>query len=549
MNERRKSARLLLGATIGVAAVLALSACTSGLQNISVAPSQWVTTTPPASGRLDSVKWNLPYGEPTTLDWIHAGAFSENGVLANLCESLIRLGKDYRYEPGLAEKWSSPNPTTWVYDLRPGLRFSDGKPLTTEDVVYSLNRSRQPKLGSFWEPWFENIKSIRATGKRQVTIELSKPESVFNEFLATAGGVVAEKSYLEKQGEKFGTAEGGVMCVGPYELSEWTPGKRIRIVANPDYWDKAHAPKVGEVEFQFLTNGQTASDALSSGELDGSYETPLSAWAQLPKLDVGHAYNGKSLSFVSVEFTEKEGPGRDLAFRRALSFALDREAIAKTIYHGAAAPIRSPFFPTTWGYARDVYRRGYESLPDTEQDLARARALVAKVPDLRTVSMISNAEDVAARQLAAYIQSQAAEIGISIKLVELPPAQFIAAAFDPKIRNQYDMSVGGTSYLDIPEPVEWGEIALRKNGVFNTFGYANSEVDRWVREARLSLDPRRRAALMVKAERQAFGRDVTAISVVNTAERLFMGDDLTGAAAALTPYLYYPWARDLGASE
>jgi peptide/nickel transport system substrate-binding protein len=522
------------------------SSSTSGSAPESGGGAELVNTTPAGSGPVESVSWDLPYGEPATLDYIEAAAFSENTVLSNVCESLIHLTPEFGYEPGLAKTYKEVSPTEYVYDLRPGLKFSDGDAVTAEDVVFSLERNRDAKLGSFWEPWFANVKSIVATGKDQVTVKLTKPDVMFNQFLATAAGVVAEKSFVEKAGKKFGTSEGGVMCVGPYKIDKWTPGKEISIVANPDYWGPQ--PQTKEIDFQFLTNQETTTQALETGEIDGAYEAPPSSWESLSSSSAGTAYAGNSTAYVSLSFTEKEGPVQEVDFRRAMEYLIDREAVAETIFHGAAEPIRSTFFPTTWGYAQSVYEKAYESLPDVQADPAEAEKLAGEVKGLKTVTMLTNADDAAAKQLAAYIQSQAKEVGIDIELKELPAAQYIADAFEPEGRNRYDMILSTTGYLDLAEPVEWGEIALSGGGVFNDFGYDDASVNKWVQEAREATDPTERAELMVKVQEQAYGKDVVEVPIVNSAERLFMNSSISGATPTLTPLLYAPWASELGAA-
>ena len=541
--------RIALAVTAGAIVLAACGGGGSGEGSSSSSSSgdEFVVSTPPGEGPVDSVSWNLPYGEPFTLDWLQSASYSENTVLANVCESLLRLGDDFSYEPGLAESWESPDPTTWVYNLRPGLKFSDGKAVSTEDVIFSLERSANPKLGSFWEPWYENVKSIEATGKSQITVKLTKPDVLFNEFLSTAGGVVAEKAYVEEQGKKFGTSEGGLMCVGPYELTSWTPGKGIELTANPEYW--GDAPQVKTIDYKFVTSGQTATDALISGEIDGTYEAPLSSWDQLTSAGSGNTYLGQSTEYSSVDFTEKEGPIQDVNLRRALLYSIDRDAVASTIFHGTAEPVRSQFFPTTWGYARDVYEKAYEELPDTKPDLAKAEEYAAKVSDKGPITMLSNADDTAAKQLAVYVQSEAKKVGIDIEIKELPAAQFISTAFDQERLNNYDISLSTTGYMDLAEPVVWGYLVLKAGGVFNASGYDNPQVDKWVSEARETVDPTKRAELMVKVQEQAYVKDVASIPLVNMAERLFMSSSITGATASLTPQLYAPSARNLGAAK
>lgn len=469
-------------------------------------------------------------------------------MLANLCESLLRMTPEMTYEPGLAESWDSPDPTTWVYNLRPGLTFGNGNPVTPEDVVFSLERHTEEQLGSFWAPWFENVESIRATGPAQVTVKLTQPDVLFNQFMATAAGAVAEKAYIEEQGGAYGTSKGGVSCVGPYELREWTPGRSIELEANPDYWDAENRPQTGVIDFRFVTNNQTAADALSTGEIDGTFEAPLRSWPRLAGSDSGSALLGRSTGYTGLDFSEKEGPGQNPDFRRALALSLDRDAIAASIYEGTADAIRSTFFPTTWGYAEGVYREGYEALPAPTQDLEAAKEAFAKVPDPRPVTMLSNADDDAAKLLAAYIQSEAKKVGIEIELRELPAPQYVSAAFDREQFNKYDFGLSTSGYVDIAEPVQSAILTLVKGGVFNSSGYDNPSVNEWVAEARRTTDPQERAALMVKVQKQVYETDVVSIPLVNWAARVYMDSGLTGATTALTPIFYSPWATGLGAA-
>jgi peptide/nickel transport system substrate-binding protein len=541
--------RLFLAIAATAVSALVLAACGGSSDSTTSSPDEWGTSSPAASGSIDSVSWNLPYGEPFTLDYIQALSPSDSTVLANLCESLLRLGPEMTYKPGLAESWDSPDPTTVVFDLRSGLKFSNGDPVTTKDVIFSLERNLDSELGSFWEPWFENVKSIEATGKGQITVKLSKPDVLFSQFMATGAGIVAQKSYVEEKGQDYGSAEGGVMCTGPYGLADWTPGKSITLEANPNYWNEDEAPKAEKIDFRFVTNNQTASDALSTGEIDGTFEAPLASWPSLTDSGDGEGYLGRTLAWAGLDFSEKDGPIQDVHFRRALMLSLDREGIASSIYGGTAQPVRSGFFPTTWGYGEEVYQQAYDELPDAKPDLEQAEAEFAKVSDPQPIQLLSNADDEAAKQIAAYIQSEAKKVGIEIELKELPAPQYVSAAFDPEQFNQYDMGLSLSAYLDIPEPVEAGVLSLTSGGVFNSSGYDNPAVDKWVTQARATTDPDERAELMVKVQEQVYEKDVVSIPLVNWATRVYMNSEISGVTTSLTPIFYSPWATGLGAVE
>ncbi|PZS07117.1 MAG: ABC transporter substrate-binding protein, partial [Chloroflexi bacterium] len=337
-----------------------------------------MTTTPPAKGRLASVTWDLPYGEPTSVDPAQSAAQSENGPLANMCESLLRMTPQFGYSPGLASSYSHPTPTTWVYNIRQGVRFWDGKPLTANDVVYSLNRNLDPKVASLWnDPFFVNVKNISKTGPNQVTVTLSRPDAVFNEMMATAAGAIGEASYIQAKGKTYGTAKGRLMCTGPYEFQSWTPGVDLVMTRNPHYWDTSLQPKVQEVKFDFLTNPTTITNGLLSGQLDGTYEAPISAVPTLQHSTIGKLYLGLSTEFGNLSFTAKPGPIQDPKIRRALSLVINRQAIASTILKGTAVPIYSLDYPSTWGYAKPTFQQGYSALTRSEAtNVAEAKRLV-----------------------------------------------------------------------------------------------------------------------------------------------------------------------------
>lgn len=113
-------------------------------------PLDWelTTETPAPSGNIDSITW-ASYAEPYSLDYAYAFDYADNQVLANMCESLLRLNPDYSLSPGLAESFANPDPLTWVYQIRDGVTFHDGTPLTAADAVASMNRHLDPEVGSF----------------------------------------------------------------------------------------------------------------------------------------------------------------------------------------------------------------------------------------------------------------------------------------------------------------------------------------------------------------------------------------------------------------
>jgi peptide/nickel transport system substrate-binding protein len=530
-----------------------LSALVAGCGSSSSSSGQQVTspivtTTPAGTKQVSKVTWDLPYGEPVGLDWLSSVGYSESTAQSNMCESLTQLRPDGSYGPGLATSVTQPDPLTLVYHLRHGVHFWDGKPMTVADAVYSLQRTANRQGVSVWtHPSFDYVKSIDPGPGFALTIHLTKPDYLLPEILATAAGTVAEKAYVEAKGNSYGTAKGGVMCTGPFMFKSWTPGSDIIEVRNPNYWDSSHIPKVGEIDFKFLTDPSTLTNALLSGSIDGTYEAPIGAVKQLQNSSVGTFYQGKSTEWASVGPTLRKGPIQDPRIREAISLAIDYQAIGKTIFHGTGYPAKALGPPTLWSYARPTFAKGYAQLPPTTMNLSKAKQLVKEAGSpTQEMSIVTSADDEADTQMATLIQAAATSIGLHTKIVTLPAAQMIAISYDPKRSAQYDMVVSASGYSDVPDPLELTSFVFLTHGPFNVTGYSNPQVDSLLAQARQTSDPTQRAELINQAQYQIYAKDFALTTLVSYSERLFMNKRISGAVASLPSELYYPWAIDLG---
>ncbi|MHA6757476.1 ABC transporter substrate-binding protein [Streptacidiphilus sp. PAMC 29251] len=269
--------RRFTGAAASLAALALVAACAGPPRASSVHAAAYTLSpsTPTAAGALDSFTWAL-YAEPPTLDYISAFDYEQNMVLSNVCESLMRWTPQLTEEPGLAEKVEQPNATTFVYDLRSGVKFQDGGVMTAADAVYSLNRQLDPSLGSSWAQVFDNVSSIKATGPLQVTVKLKQPDSQFPQYMATAAGVVASEKGIKAAGKDYGTS-GSLDCTGPFTLGHWTKGQSLELDRFAGYW--GDPAKSAKAVFEFITDPSALTNALLTGQADGSYLVPTPATA------------------------------------------------------------------------------------------------------------------------------------------------------------------------------------------------------------------------------------------------------------------------------
>lgn len=542
---------LALGAVVAIVAV----ACSSeGIEGTGggggsspgeVPEESLVVDTPDPAGDIDTYSFALDY-EPTSLDWVYSYNYGENTTLSNLCENLLRLTPDYEIVPALAESFDNPNDTTWVYTIRQGVTFHDGSPMTTEDVVWSLQRHLDPDVGSYWGSWLGNVKSIEQTGDWEVTVKLSQPDVVFNQMMATPGGGVGSQAFVEAAGSDYGTPKGGVNCTGPFALKEWVKGERFVFERHEGYWNEELRAHAAEVEIPFISNEATLVSALVDGQVDGTFDVPPAAIEQLEAADSGTLYFGPSMQTYDVIVSSFDGALGDERIRRALMLALDREGIVQAALNGRAELLKSPVPPSSWGYGDDVFQTGWDALPAVERDLDAAQALVddAGVPD-EPIVLANLAEDEELSIISTALQDAATQLGMELEIKTLPVGKYAPLFFDAEAREGIDMFLTGW-YTDVPEPLNMWATLFTSEGASNYNGYTNPEYDALIEEALGTEDGDARAELINQAQAIAV-EEAPWIPLYAPNVRLFLNDRITGAPSSFV-YLYYPWAAEIGAA-
>ncbi|MER7673887.1 ABC transporter substrate-binding protein [Kitasatospora sp. NPDC096128] len=500
-------------------------------------------TTPPAKGELDSFTW-ASYAEPPTLDYIQAFDYPQNTILSNVCESLMRWTPQLTLAPGLAEKAANPDPTTWVYDLRPGVHFHDGTVMTADDVVYSLGRQTNPDNAAAWAQVFQNVESITRTGPLQVTVKLKQPDSQFPQYMATAAGVVAAKAGVESAGKDYGTT-GGLDCTGPFELGTWAKGQSLELRRFDDYWGtKAKSKKV---VFSFLTDSSARTNAMLTGDVDGGYLIPTESYDRLEKNGPGTLYFGEGLSTVNVNVTNMRGALGDVRVRQALSLALDRSGFVRTGLAGSGTVTGSLTTKAAWGSAPDDVRKSaFDGLTPTTQDIDKAKALVKEAgASGKTLVMATSSIGQDVSLLATAVQAAGTRIGLDVQLRTIAPNAFTALFTDAKAREGIDM-FPETYYDSITDPLDL--LVNFRTGAYQNFaGYSDKAYDDLADQATAEYDPAKRGAIEAELQ-QAASRQLLWIPVAEWPTAVFLNKRITGAPTTIS-YMYYPWAADVGAAR
>ncbi|HTW98413.1 MAG TPA: ABC transporter substrate-binding protein, partial [Acidimicrobiales bacterium] len=275
---------------------------------------------PAASGT--TFTWALDDPQ-SSLDYAVDPEIQGTGVVMSLVtQPLEALSATNQYSPILATSVAEPNPTTIVYHLRSGVRFSNGAKLTAQDVAWSIEHAANPSLASATQ--MPAIATVSATGPLTVTVDLkvanpvARAEIAMTVFVQNAGFAQAHKSTL-------GTPSAVPIGTGPFEVSSDTASS-ITLVRNPDYWGSPS--RFSSVVFPVITDDNARQLAIRSGSIDGGQIVnlkDLEQWASIPGVNV---YKSPSNSMDIVGFDVTKPPFDDVHVRRAIAYAIQKQALA-----------------------------------------------------------------------------------------------------------------------------------------------------------------------------------------------------------------------------
>jgi peptide/nickel transport system substrate-binding protein len=552
MAQHRRIVRLT-GTCLASTALLALSACggsgngsstPSGSAVASIAATQVSTGT--ATKDVDAVTWSGDYRPLLSLDPLKVADYPEETVIPNLCEPLVRVADDYSLSPGLAASYTFTDPTTLTLKVRPGVTFSDGAPMTADDVAFSLTRNLDPKVASGYAYLFSKVKTVTATDPSTVKITFAQPSPTFPTTLATLAGAVVEKKFAEAKGQAFGSPDTGVVCTGPFTFTSYDGSTKLVLTRNDTYWDSAHKAHAKTFTFIYASDNSALVNGLTSGQIQGAFNVTSNLLDQLRSAPTGKVYLGGPGSTpvnLDLVMAKDTGPGADPRVRTALSMAIDRPAIAKAIFKGASDPLYKVVGPGLWGYQKDTFTSAYQAWVK-QPDVAAAKALVQQANATgKTLTFAYASGNPQLVQLATVLQQEAAQIGITLKLVGVPNQQYGSLFTDPNARKPFDLFIT-LNYVELPEPVLMDTLYGGTGGGTNFSGYSNRAVDKALDDASRTADPAARAKLVLVAETQ-LAKDLPSIPVVQPRAIVFQSNQLTGAPLTFS-YMTSPWAAAIG---
>lgn len=446
--------------------------------------------------------------EPPSLDPSLGSGTMAAPALSDMVEGLVVRGPSKKPEPGCAESWTtSPDRLTWTFRLRPGLQWSDGRPLTADDFVYSYRRLLDPATGASNAGLFLAIRNARKIVQRQlppdalgvsapdartVVMELEFPVPYLLQLLANTQAVPVPKHVIDKLGRDW-AKPGTLVSNGPYLLAERVPQSYVRLTKNPRY-HLADRVSIDEVYWHPTQDLGAAFRRFRAGEMDVVLNVSPDDLNWIRENQPEALHTGPIHATYLLVLNVAREPLDDVRVRRALSLAIDRDAIANQLLKTGVRPAWSFVSPGIGGYPGRAAAE--EGMPAAKR-LAQARRLLDEAgfgPDKPlTLPLVYDTQE-ENRKIMVAIASMWQAIGVK---AEISNVEFGAALGALRTRNYAVARSSTFSLYDDPNAFLQ---QYASQSPTNWAGWRSNAFDQLLEQANAATDSAERTRLLLEAE-------------------------------------------------
>jgi peptide/nickel transport system substrate-binding protein len=374
----------------------------------------------------------------------------------------------------------SSDKKTYTFTLRPGVKFSNGQPMTSKDVKFSIDQTTKASQG--WGFINTAIKSTSAPSPDTFVVHLKYPWAPLLADLSIFANGIIPDNYAGKSETAFYNAPIGT---GPFKWDVWHKGQSLTLVKNPLYWQKG-LPYLDSITWTDVANDNTRQQQLQGGQ---AQIDQFPAWSTVTNLQSTqgvnmHLFNSTQTNYLA--FNETRKPFQDVHVRRAISLALNRDALVKAVLFGHGKPANSLFPPQVPYY--DPNTPGYQfNLAEAKKEMAQS-----SVPKGFSTSIVIPSGNSDYLTISTIVQSELKPLGITVKINQLDPN-----TENTQTQNlNYDMTLTLWT-MDISDPDELATFAVDpKSGAKSFFTmYNNPAVVNAAHSAERTLDTEKRQQL------------------------------------------------------
>lgn len=434
-------------------------------------------------------------------------------VGSKIYEGLITFAPDMKPLPLLAESWEiSEDGLTYIFNLRQGVKWHDGEPFTSADVVYSFG-TYLPDAFARTRRVMELVEEMTAPDDYTVVFKLKEPYAAFMIIFEVTGGTMVPAHIYEGTDIRSNPANDTPIGTGPFKFNEWAKGRFIHLVRNENYWQEGK-PYLDELYFHIIPDANSRAIAFEQGQVDvlrgGDVEnievSRLDGMDSVSVTEEGWEFYDP-LAIINVN--NRKAPFNNVKVRQALSFALDREFMIDAVFAGFGKPAWGPMTDRTPFFNSDV-------LTDYTFDLEKARALMAesglekKGGFYAKVDLMPLPYGETWQRQSEYIRQQLKEIGIDTNVVSVD----VPGWQERSTTGNFDITTNFVYLLGDPamgvSQTYMSDNQLNRGTAANIGGYENTETDSMFTQAEQTLDPAKRREIYTQIQ-EVISADVPVI--------------------------------------
>jgi peptide/nickel transport system substrate-binding protein len=428
-------------------------------------------------------------------------------IARHLFDFLVTRGHKQQLEPGLATSWKAIDDTTWEFKLRPGVKWHDGSPFTADDVIFTVGRAPNVPNSPGGYSVYVRGKAFIKVDDLTLRVKTKKPHPLMPSDLSTFA-IVSKKHGVAATTLTYNDGSTAI-GTGPSKLSSWTRGDNIVFEANPNYW--SGKPNWDKVTFQFIKSGPSRIAAILSGDVKFIDKVPSADIKLLkdnPKVTISQAPSNRLIFFspdgnrhISPHVKNNDGmpmfPNalRDWKVRKAMSMAINRQAIVDRVMEGSAVASGQVVPEGFFGYNANLKPEPYD--PESTKNLLAEAGypngfqLTVHGPNDRYVND---------GKVVEAIAGMLVRIGIKATVTALPKAVYFTRG--SKLEYSFALFSYGSDTGEASSPLNGFLHAHNKatgQGTFNRSRYSNVVFDSTLEEAMVTVDDGKREKLLQEA--------------------------------------------------
>ncbi len=426
---------------------------------------------------------------PSRINPILATDSASAEIAGWIFNSLVKYDKNGKIVGDLAKSYRFLDDKTLIFNLRKDVYWQDGKPFTSEDVVFTYNLIKSPKVFTPYSSDFRYVKDVEAIGKYRVKVTYKR--AYFKALEIWMVGILPKHILKNEKDLMTSSFNQHPIGTGPYKLKKFSISSDIELVANSNYFE--HKPKIDRIVYHFVPDSSTQFLMLKSKKLDVGSLSPLQYERQISKSFKKHYKIIEQIShgYTYLGFNLKRDKFKDKRVREAINLAIDKKMLTQILFFSHARVCTGPFMPGTFAYN--------EKIRPSKVDLKRAKELLKEAGFTKnhplTFEIATNSNNSIRMYAAEIIQYQLSKIGVKVKIKAMEWQAFLNTVVIPR---NFDTILLGWSLGLTPDAYPLWHSKSDKIGGFNLVGYHNKEVDALIEKAEKTVDRKKLSKIYKK---------------------------------------------------